>query len=336
MEQEGIQEHTPWDPQKEFWILSLSGGGYRGLFSAELLKELESTIEGPLANKFDMIAGTSVGSILAAAVAKEIPASYLPDLFTNHGEEIFASRKLLGKIKCLGFLASMYRADALKKLLSQEELLSNTIFSDLKHRLIIPTVNLSKGGPQYFKTQHHPRFTRDGTRGLVDVVMASSAAPVYFPVHKFNNNRYADGGLIANSPLLAAIHEAIYILGVPAENINAVSIGTMGNQLTIDPKMKLGAGLLQWHLNLVTMQMTSQEGMQDFMAGHVIKNRVLKLDTKQSKEQSRRISLDSVDKHAQEVLQGNASTVAQEQLHNHNQLFMKWKAHTAEKPIFYN
>lgn len=336
MEQEEVQGHRPWDPQKEFWILSLSGGGYRGLFSAELLKELERTIGEPLANKFDMIAGTSVGSILAAAVAKEIPASDLPTLFTEHGEEIFASRKLLGRIKCRGLLASRYRADALKKLLSREDLLSTTTFSDLSHRLIIPTVNLSKGGPQYFKTQHHPRFTRDGTRELVDVVMASSAAPVYFPVHKFDNNRYADGGLIANSPLLAAIHEAIYILGVPAENINAVSIGTMGSQLTIDPKMKLGAGLWQWNINLVSMQMTAQEGMQDFMAGHVIKDRVLKLDTKQSKEQSRRISLDSVDAHAQEVLQGNASTVAQEQLHSDNHLFMKWKSHMAETPTFYN
>lgn len=340
MGQAETQQEKPWspeDPNKEFWILSLSGGGYRGLFSAEILKELERVCGGSLANKFDLIAGTSVGSILASAVAKELPASKLPSLFTEHGGDIFAPRRLLGGlIKSPGFFASRYRAEALRRLLSREDMLSLSTFDDLCHRLIIPTVNLSKGGPQYFKTQHHPRLTQDGRRKLMDAVLASSAAPIYFPVHKFDNNRYADGGLIANSPLLAAIHEAIYILGVPPEKINAVSIGTMGGHLTIDPKMKLEAGMKQWGVNLVLMQMTAQEAMQDFMAGHVIENRLISLDKRQSKEQSYRISLDSVDHNAQEVLQGSASTVIQEQLHDDNILFKKWKKHVAEKPIFFN
>ncbi|MBD3896455.1 patatin-like phospholipase family protein [Halomonas sp. ML-15] len=340
MGQVEAQQHKPWnpeDPEKEFWILSLSGGGYRGLFSAEILKALEDVSGGPLANKFDLIAGTSVGSILASAVAKELPASQLPSLFTEHGEKIFAARRLLGGlIKSPGVFASKYRADALKKFLSREDLLSSSTFNDLHHRLIIPTINLSKGGPQYFKTQHHPRFTQDGRRKIIDAVLASSAAPMYFPVYKFDNNRYADGGLIANSPLLAAIHEAVYILGVPKDKINAVSIGTMGGHLTIDPKMKLEAGLKQWGVNIVLMQMTAQEVMQDFMAGHVIESRVINLDKRQSKEQSGRISLDSVDHNAQEVLQGSASTVVQEKLHDDNILFKKWKEHVAEQPIFFN
>ncbi|NWO56030.1 CBASS cGAMP-activated phospholipase [Chromohalobacter israelensis] len=340
MGQVEAQQHKLWnpeDPKKEFWILSLSGGGYRGLFSAEILKALERVSGGPLANKFDLIAGTSVGSILASAVAKELPASDLPTLFTDHGEDIFSSRKILGgMIKSPGFLASKYRADALKKLLSREALLSSSTFDDLHHRLIIPAVNLSKGGPQYFKTQHHPRFTQDGRRKVIDAVLASSAAPIYFPVHKFDNNRYADGGLIANSPLLAAIHEAVYILGVPPEKINAISVGTMGGHLTIDPKMKLEAGLKQWGVNLVLMQMTAQEAMQDFMAGHVIESRLISLDKRQSKEQSNRISLDSVDQNAQEVLQGSAGTVVQEQLNDDNALFKKWKLHVAEAPVFFN
>jgi uncharacterized protein len=326
------QKLVPWDSEKDFWILSLSGGGYRGLFSAVILEELERLAGEPLANKFDLIAGTSVGSILASAVAKEIPTEDLPPLFTEHGKEIFDRRKLFGAL--WGGLASRYRANALRELLEHEDRLSSTTFNDLKHRLIIPTVNLSKGGPQYFKTQHHPRFSQDGRRQVVEAVLASSAAPTYFPVHKFEDNRYADGGLIANSPLLAAIHEAVYLLKVPPENVHAISIGTMGSRLTIDPKMRLGAGLLQWNKKLVEMPMAAQEDMQDYMAGHVIEDRLIKLDRIQTKQQSNRLGLDSVDQHAQEVLRGNARTVIQEDLHN--SLIEKWKQHNAVEPVFYN
>ena len=277
-----------------------------------------------------------MGSILASAIAKELPASKLPSLFTKHGEDIFACRKLLGGlVKSPGLFASRYRADALKKLLSREDLLSSCTFDELNHRLIIPTVNLSQGRPQFFKTQHHPRYTQDGGRKVIDAVLASSAAPIFFPIYKFENNRYADGGLIANSPLLAAIHEAVYILGVPPENINAISVGTMGGYLTIDPKMTLDAGLRQWGVNLVLMQMTAQEAMQDFMAGHVVKSRVINLDKRQSKEQASRVNLDSVITMLKRSCR-NTTTVVQEKLSDDDSLFRKWKKHRAERPVFFN
>src|SRR5688500_5321895 len=86
-----------------FQVLALSGGGFRGLYTAKVLADLETEIGGPIARHFDLIAGTSVGGILALAVAMEIPARRIVELFVEHGEEIFKKRLSLG-----GFFRAPY------------------------------------------------------------------------------------------------------------------------------------------------------------------------------------------------------------------------------------
>src|ERR1700722_15331694 len=82
-----------------FQVLSLAGGGYRGLYTAQVIADLEEQLGAPIATRFDLIAGTSVGGILALALALEIPASRIVDLFTKHGQDIFSWR-----INLFGFL----------------------------------------------------------------------------------------------------------------------------------------------------------------------------------------------------------------------------------------
>ena len=80
---------TPVATGGRFQVLALSGGGFRGLYTAQVLADLETEIGGPIARHFDLISGTSVGGILALAVAMEIPARKIVELFVKHGEEIF-------------------------------------------------------------------------------------------------------------------------------------------------------------------------------------------------------------------------------------------------------
>lgn len=61
----------------DFWVLALSGGGYRGLFTATVLEELEKRLGGPIARHFDLITGTSIGGILGLGLASEIRATEL-------------------------------------------------------------------------------------------------------------------------------------------------------------------------------------------------------------------------------------------------------------------
>src|SRR5277367_2880466 len=85
-----------------------------------------------------------------------------------------------------------------------------TTIGDLKHPCIVPTVCLTKGGPQIFKTDHHADFSRDHRLKAVDVALATSAAPSYFPIAEIDDGLYADGGLYANSPDLPSMRRNIF------------------------------------------------------------------------------------------------------------------------------
>ena len=71
----------------EFLTLSLSGGGYKGLYSAHVLARLEEDLNCRIAQKFDLLAGTSIGGIIALALALEIPAKDIEQLFLQKGKE---------------------------------------------------------------------------------------------------------------------------------------------------------------------------------------------------------------------------------------------------------
>ena len=78
--------------KKPFQILALSGGGYLGLYAAEILARMEERAGRPIGSCFDLIAGTSVGGILAAGVSLDVPAARMRDLFIERGRDIFSGR----------------------------------------------------------------------------------------------------------------------------------------------------------------------------------------------------------------------------------------------------
>lgn len=332
--------------EKDFWILALSGGGYRGLFTATVLQEMEKRCGVPLAKKFDLIAGTSVGSILAAALAKEIPADRLPKLFQEHGKTIFHGwwkQWPLLKMLNLGFFSARYSAKGLNSVLSRDDLLGNAIFNALEHRLMVPAVNLSKGSAQFFKTQHCADYHYDGTVPLKDAVIASAAAPTFFPVHRFNQNRYADGGLVANSPALVAFHEAVHKLGIPPDRVHVISIGTMNKSVTMDPRSPLDIGLITgggwrfwkgWRQRVFEVTLAAQEQLSEDMLKHILKDKVLRIDVPLEPDQTAVVSLDSVTDAANEVLEGQAREAAKKELTGPT--YDRWMSHTASPAQFFN
>ena len=75
-----------------FQILSLIGGGIRGAFVTSLLNELEQKLGRPIAESFDLIAGTSTGGIIAAGLALGLSAEQMHDFYVRHGAQIFTPR----------------------------------------------------------------------------------------------------------------------------------------------------------------------------------------------------------------------------------------------------
>ena len=104
-------------------ILALSGGGFRGLYTAKVIADVEREINAPFASRFDLITGTSIGGIVALALALEIPAQDIVDLFVDHGEEIFNKRWSL-----FGFVRAPYSPAPLMGLLSRSKLFGDLNF----------------------------------------------------------------------------------------------------------------------------------------------------------------------------------------------------------------
>jgi uncharacterized protein len=233
----------------EFKILSLDGGGIRGAFTASFLAEIEGAIGNPLSQYFDLIAGTSTGAIIAAGIACDIPAATIRDFYEHEGKSVFKRRWWLP----WGFVRSKYSAKPLYSAL--HKVFGEKTLEDAACRLLIPAINLTGDATVIFKTPHQPGFTRDRVRRVVDVLLATTSAPTWFPQAVLHDGTYVDGGLWANNPSMAAYSEAIKIRRVchrpnidpefDVSDIKLLSIGTGKPTRFLQPKAH-ESGIMWW------------------------------------------------------------------------------------------
>lgn len=319
-----------------FHILALSGGGFRGLYTARILADLEQHVGEPLARRFDLLAGTSIGGILALALAMEIPAAKMVHLFESHGEEIFRRRFAL-----FGILRASYSQDKLRELLEADDLFGQQRLEAARHRVLVPSINYSSGRPVVFKTPHHVDFFRDQQHRLVDIALATSAAPGYFPRHVFDNNQYVDGGLFANAPGLLAVHEALCFLGQSREALRLVAIGTMSSKFTVDPSGNREGGTFDWGgwnptvmpKRLFGLAISAQESLTDFQLRHRLHpGHYFHIDEDLTDERARAVALDKADAAAREVLLGAAAESSKTWLGKPE--FRAVLQHRAHRPTF--
>lgn len=211
---------SPSSPSQPFRILSIDGGGIRGIYPAHILQRIQDEFRLNLSEYFDLIAGTSTGSIIAAALAVEYPIAKVVRLYEEKGKQIF-SRNILG---LGGFISSRYSNSGLKQEL--DKAFRNKTLSDTKTRLVIPATDIGNGCVHIIKSNYDPTFIRDPKRKISDAVLSSCSAPTYFAPHDSDGYLLADGGLWANNPSLIALTEAITRLNISKENITLLSIGT--------------------------------------------------------------------------------------------------------------
>ncbi|MGB5068180.1 MAG: CBASS cGAMP-activated phospholipase [Albidovulum sp.] len=304
-----------------FRILSLSGGGYMGLYTAAVLAGLEEQCGDSLYKKFDLISGTSIGGILALGISSGVPASRMLASFRQNGKAIFSSQPaptswLMTKLELRkNAFGAKYSPDTLRSTIS-DLFGKDVLIGDLKQRTIVPAVNLTKGSPQVFKTPHHPTFVRDWKIPVVDVALATSAAPTFFPAHKIGGEMFADGGLYANSPDDIALHEAEHFLEQQRQDIHLLSIGitiaSFSFSSTVDPNL----GWVGWmdSQRLPSAMIGAQQKNCDFMMRHRLGDRYLRIDRDQSTEQARHLALDVATAAAIENLEGLAEASLREHL----------------------
>jgi len=273
-------------------ILALSGGGFRGLYTARVLTVLEERAGRPLAQCFDLLCGTSIGGIIAMALALEIPAKRIADLMESKGADIFPRHRrawVMGWLKCF---RPKYRVASMKRML--DDLFGEHTINDSVARVLVPSVNYSTGRPQFFKTPHCERLWAGYNPKIVDVALATSAAPMFFPIHKFANNDscYVDGGLFGNAPGLFGVHEAQHYLGYELENIHLLAIGTMGGEFRMNAKTRLQKGVSSWGEDLFSLTISTQEKVVDYMLKQMLGDRYSLIDELPTMDQVGNIGLD--------------------------------------------
>jgi patatin-like phospholipase/acyl hydrolase len=324
-----------------FQILSLSGGGFLGLYTACVLAELESFASRQIADCFDLIAGTSVGGIIALGIAARKPAAEIRDAFIERGPQIFSTepppqnsitRKLALRANAI---SAKYGAGALRDTI-EAIVGADSLIGDLAHRVMIPAVNLTKGSPQVFKTDHHPTFMRDWKLPIVDVALATSAAPTFFPLHRIGGELFADGGLYANSPDQLALHEAEHFLEQPASSISILSIGTTTAKFSFSNSGATDLGWMGWLENqrLPRVMIAAQQLNTDFMLRHRLRDRYLRIDQQQSPEQERYLALDVASAGAIADLRALAEASVRE--HLGKATLPSMLKHAAAAPLFFN
>ncbi len=326
-------------PQR-FNILSLSGGGFLGLYTASVLAGLEEATGGPIARHCDLLAGTSIGGIIVLGLAAEIPAATIKAAFERNGPAIFSNRPApSGRLEALRDFARLvlkpkYQADALRNTII-ELVGEDTRIGDLKHPVIVPTVNLTKGRPQLFKTAHNPDFRTDLHLKVVDVALATAAAPAYFPIAEIGDSLFADGGLYANAPDLLALHEAQHFLAQPEGAIHMLSVGTTTSQYSFAHAHGRQFGSFGWWRDqrLVNVIIASQQHIADYMMRHRLGDQYLRLDADQSKEQDRHLALDVATEDAQKTIRGLAAATVQS--HINDRRLREFFSHQAAAPVFY-
>lgn len=240
-------------------------------------------------------------------------------------------RRLLGRYK-----RAKYSPDGLRSVLTER--FGERTLGDLKHRVLIPTVNYSKGSGQFFKTPHTPQFSQDFKHKLVDVGMATAAAPTYFPLHRIGEEGvFADGGLVGNSPGFFGLHEAHYALGRSREpgNVRVLAIGTMTLGATKSGDSGLDWGVLNWGEKLFNLVISAQEYSVDAMLGHLLGQDYVRIDDPATPDQSKDVAaLDVVSPAAIEVLTSRGTQAARRALGD--PALDPFCNHIATKPVFFH
>jgi len=317
------------DPQR-FQILSLDGGGIKGLFSAAVLAHLEDDFNIKITDYFDLIVGTSTGGIIALALGIDIRPRDIVHFYVSEGRNIFAGNwptgpRQLWHLLCHG-MWSKYNSEPLKNALKDR--FGDKLLGDSKKRLVIPSYSTGEDDIYLFKTPHHERLRRDYKIPIWQVAMATSAAPTYFPCCQIIHDiRLIDGGVWANNPVMIGITEAVGLLGISLENIHVLSLGTT-DEVKGRPKKLDHGGLWQWKMDAVNVVLRGQSIGAYTQALHLLgKGKIYRIDPKVPDK------MFTLDKLSEGNLLGKAAHESRIYSPTFKEMFMRHRA-TDYKPIY--
>ena len=284
--------------KRKFRILALDGGGIRGAISAKILERVQEKIGQPLNEYFDLIAGTSTGSILAASLVLGKHPQELINIYETQGEQIFKTNFFR---KNIGYWLKQpkYSNEGLKTVLKEhfgeitlenlrEESKKLYPSSNPKAKLLILAYNTTQRYTNFFLSplvDEKPWYQK---AKLWEVCLSSSAAPTFFPPYKFDlfqdtstesagEYTFVDGGVAANNPSLAALVHALDTERIDGQHLNIedislLSIGTGRTTKPLEFDKVNSWGALNWASQIPEVFMGGQFQITADLCGQLIRS----------------------------------------------------------------
>jgi predicted acylesterase/phospholipase RssA len=259
-------------------VLSLTGGGYRGLFTAQVLVELceRARRPGPLNRAFDVFAGTSIGGLMACALAVGVAPRRVLDAIDGYGPRIFPPKRqrTLRRV----FFGSLYDAgnlaSAVDDCLGKPN--ARTRLTDLNVGLIVPAVDWINGQTRVFMSAFLGK-AHASEATLRDVCLATAAAPTYFDAHKVEGTPMLDGGMAANNPDALALMEIARRWPHRFARTEMLSVGTAGAD-SVRPAARVNKSGAGWAPDVANFMMTVQESTAAAQAKRLLGERYLRVN----------------------------------------------------------
>lgn len=277
--------------RKYFEVLSLSGGGVYGLYSARIIQHLEEYFGDHIGEKVDLLVGTSIGGIIALGLSRKVKAEDIVKTFFDRSHLIFQEREKNYRTGLSGigkFTSGMMRAkydssnlyNVIKSIIDED-----LVMADALYPVMITSYDLTTGSIRTFSCPVSSLGTlNDNDVSMVDVAMATSAVPAMFPIHEIDGHRFVDGAVFANAPDMVAFKEAIFRMEVPFNKVKILSVGTMMGRFFLEEKVRNDSGFISWGLNnrLPTLMVSAQNQFTVSMMSDLLGDNYLRVDTSPS------------------------------------------------------
>jgi predicted acylesterase/phospholipase RssA len=269
-------------------ILSIDGGGIRGLIPAMVLAEIEKSTQKPIDKLFDVIAGTSTGGILAcglcapdAAGAQKFSASALVDLYLHEGQRIFPYRLFE---RFTEHFEAKYPASGIEQVL--HECLGELRLSEALTELFVTAYDIERRKPKFFRTKDARQIpAKDHLLWMI--ARATSAAPTYFEPFKLpgadsgDYEALIDGGVFANNPAMCAHVDGSTGPGqARPEGVLLVSLGTGSQNRPLMYDQVKDRGQFQWSKPILDVTFQGVSATTDYQLEQILgHNQYFRLDT---------------------------------------------------------
>ena len=305
-----------------FKILAIDGGGIKGLYASTILEHFEGKFGDKISDYFDMICGTSTGGLIALALSLKIPTKNISEIYLKTGSKIFPKKSKIQNIYNQVFGKGKFSDGPLKEVLN--EIFKDKKLVDSNNLLCIPSYSVTDAKPWVFKYDHKEGdLSRDNKAKYVDVALATSAAPTYFPMAEmdyYDYKQFIDGGVWANNPTMVGLIEALtYYVGKDKKykKLKILSISSLTNIGGKPTGLKRARGFVDWRDDLFETSLTGQSLFTDYFMSKITEFGDVSVDylripsAKISSEQESLVQLDVATKQALNLIRGKGNDMGE-------------------------